>query len=167
MKKLIILLSFISFIGWTANAQNEKFKALFIYNFTKHVEWNANKKSRDFIIAVYGSPELYASLKMIADTKTVGKQNIKVIKVNSPDEIDDCHIFYVAPTKANKVEDIKSHFRSKQVLIIGDKPGLIKAGAGINLVTVDGKQKFEISKTNIEERGLDVSNALLSLGISL
>jgi len=53
----------------------------------------------------------------------------------------------------------------KPTLIITDQPGLAEKGASINYITIDGAQKFEINRMNIEKAGLKINSFLLSLGI--
>ena len=62
----------------SAKAQDEKFKALFMYNFTKYIEWPQTKQSGDFVIGVMGNSAIVSELNAIASKKTVGAQNIKV-----------------------------------------------------------------------------------------
>ena len=49
MKKVIILVLYLGVLVSFTQAQNEKFKALFMYNFTKYVEWPTSLKSGNFV----------------------------------------------------------------------------------------------------------------------
>jgi len=164
--RLFVSLFFCVFLSMSASAQNEKFKALFLYNFTKFIEWPESQKGGDFVIGVMGSSPIINELSTIAEKKTVGSQDIVVKKLNSASEANACHIVYVPENQSNKVNAIISSVSSTSVLVISDKDGLISSGSGINYVSVNGKQKFEVSKTNIESTGLKVNSQLLSLGIS-
>lgn len=145
--------------------QNEKFKALFMYNFTKYLEWPEAYRQGDFIIAVLGESALIEELKIIAERKKVGFQSIVVQKITSLDQLNKCHIIYIPESKSNQIKDIKSKLSSSSTVIIADNPGAIAKGAGINYVVNGGKQVFEISKTNLEQHNIKVGSDLLSLGI--
>ncbi|TAJ12312.1 YfiR family protein [Marinilabiliaceae bacterium JC017] len=166
-KKILLVVLLLGYFIRPGNAQNEKFKALFIFNFTKHIEWRGGNPSEDFVIAVYGNSEVIDALQTIAKTKAVGNKKIKVVKVTSPDDLPDCKILYLPPSKSNRLDDVLPHYQKGQTLIVTDKPGLSQKGASINLIEVNGKQKFEISKSNIEKQGLKVTSSLLSLGIEV
>lgn len=82
----------------TAQAQDERFKAIFIYNFTKYINWPA--KQGNFIICVLGNDDILPEIQSIASKKMVGTATIEVIKVNSTSEIQNCNIIYVPQNKS-------------------------------------------------------------------
>lgn len=166
MKKLFVLLFYLGFTALqTASAQNEKFKALFMYNFTKYIEWPSSMRTGDFVIGVLGSSTLTDELKTVAIKQKVGTQNIAVKVFNNVDEINDCHILYLPTSKSNMINSVSSKLSGKPTLIISDKEGLVPQGACINYVLDGDKLKYEVSRANIEKKGLAVSSALLALGI--
>jgi len=166
MKKVISLMLYLCLIGWSYSyAQNEKFKALFMYNFTKYIEWPATQRQGDFIIGVLGNAALTKELETIAGKQKVGTQSIVVKTFASVDDIDNCSILFVPAGKSSQMGMVVSKLGSKSILIITDKEGLAKQGACINYVMDGDKLKYEVNKSNIEKKGLTVSNALLALGI--
>jgi len=157
---------YLCLIGWSYSyAQNEKFKALFMYNFTKYIEWPATQRQGDFIIGVLGNAALTKELETIAGKQKVGTQSIVVKTFASVDDIDNCSILFVPAGKSSQMGMVVSKLGSKSILIITDKEGLAKQGACINYVMDGDKLKYEVNKSNIEKKGLTVSNALLALGI--
>ena len=164
MKKLCLFLV-LSLLCIEMFGQDEMFKSLFIYNFTKNIEWPDEYKSGDFIITVVGNSQIIAELEKIAKLKKVGSQNIVVMRVYSSSEIGKSHMVYISPSKSSELNEIISKTSSTPTVIIGDKEGLAKDGAGLNFIKVDGKQKFEINTGAIERNGLKVNNYLTTLGI--
>lgn len=168
MKKVFFLMLYLGFVGLiNTNAQNEKFKALFIYNFTKYIEWPTGQRQGDFIIGVLGNSPLTKELETIAGKQKVGLQNIVVKTFASVDEIISCHILFIPSGKSTQMTLILSKLSDKSTLIITDKEGLALQGSGINFVSDGDKLKYEVNRTNIEKKGLTVSNALLALGIAV
>ena len=165
MKKFVFafFVLFYMFNQGDLKAQEDMFKALFMYNFTKDIEWP--DKSGDFVITVLGNSSIVTELEKIAAKKKVGNQAMRVLKVNSPDQIGHSHIVYIVPSKSSQLDDVISAIGSKPVLLISDKPGLAKRGSGINYVKIDGKQKFEINPSKIKSSGLKLNSFLTSLGI--
>lgn len=168
MKKLYLTLFILIFgISLVTYGQDEKFKALFMYNFTKYLEWPATQKTGDFIIAVFGNSPIVQELEIIAQKRSVGNQSIVVRKYNSPQEISRCHILFIPESKSSRASEIAVKCADKGTLIITDQPGLGKSVAGINYIKINGKQNFEINRQNIESKGLKVNSALLSLGVEV
>jgi hypothetical protein len=50
--------------------------------------------------------------------------------------------------------------------VITEKDGVLKQGAIINFVSVEGKLKFETNKTEIEKREIRIAADLLKLSIN-
>jgi len=163
--KLLLLAFLLVFFNQNLFAQNEKFKALFMYNFTKYLEWPESERQGDFVIAILGESALMGELKIIAEKKKVGFQSIVVQKFSSPDQLPKCHIVYIPESKTNQINAVKIKLASSSTVIIADNPGAISKGAGINYVINSGKQVFEISKANLEKQNIKVGADLLSLGI--
>lgn len=148
-----------------ANSQDEKFKALFMYNFTKYLEWPASKQTGNFIIGVYGTSAIIPELNIIAEKRKVGNQQIVVKKISDPSQLKDCHIVFVPENRSGKIDEVISACKGKGIVIITDKPGLAKDYSCINYVKINGKQNFEISKKHLNSEGIQINSALLSLGI--
>lgn len=167
MKKAFVLISFLLLTVSTFKclAQDNRFKSLYIYNFTKYIEWPNELRTGDFIITIVGASPLYKDLILLGTHKTVGTQKIKVSKVATLDEVKDCHLLYLTTSNSNMLDAALAKFSSKPILIVTDKPGLIDKGASINYVEIGGKLKFEISKKNIEAHNLKVSSVLIGYGI--
>ena len=166
-RNIYLLLAVIFFTALRANGQDEKFKALFMYNFTKYLEWPPDKKSGDFVIGVYGNSPIITELNIIAQKRKVGAQSIVVKKVATVTEFSGCNILYIPEYKSGKIDEIATQCKGGGTALITDKPGLAKTVAGINYVKVDGKQNFEINRKNLEAQGVKVNSALLNLGINV
>lgn len=150
-----------------ASAQKEKFKALFIYNFTKNVEWPAQVKTHQFIIGVIGSSEMAAELQTIAQTQKVGAMPIKVVSCSSPSDLEYCHLVYLPSNKASQLPDLLAKLSGKETLVISDGKNLATKGSCISFIQDGEKLKFEICRRNIEKQGLKSSSALANLGIAI
>jgi hypothetical protein len=158
------LLLFLIFVS-TANrikAQEEKFKAIFIYNFTRYINWPI--KSGDFVVTVLGNDPITGEMESIATKKMVGNSKIRIVTINSPSELGNCQIVYVVKSNSDVMAQVVKKAKESNILIITDKQNACLLGAGINFIENGGKLTFEISKQNIESCSLQVNSALLSLG---
>lgn len=165
IKKPYMLIYGLLMLSTTVFSQEGKFKALFMYNFTKYLEWPAEKQEGDFVIGVFGKSDITKELEIIAAKKKVGSQSIVVKEINPASNLSGCHILYVPTNQSSKINDIVAKCSKKGTVLITDKPGMAKTIAGINYIKVDGKQSFEINKSNLEKQGIKINSSLLSLGI--
>ena len=151
-----------------AAAQDVDYKAytLFVYNFMKYVEWPEAQSKGDFVVAVLGDSPISKELMALAATKKLKGRNIVIKKCNTPEETTGCHLLYISPSKSSVVKTLKDQTKDKPVLIVGEREGLAKKGAGLSFVTLDEDElKFDINKKEIETHQLKISSSLITLGI--
>ena len=173
LARLVKYLSLIVLItcsfGFTQNFDtNAKIKAVFLYNFTRYFEWPAAKKSGNFVIQVVGKNEaLIKELTKMAETKTVGSQKMEVVNTPAYDGKIKPHMLFFLPDMSKDLSDATSKLKGKGSLIIAENAGAAKAGAAINFVVVDNKQKFEYSKASAVKAGLKTSEDFKALAIAV
>ncbi|HBF88501.1 MAG TPA: hypothetical protein DDX39_07660 [Bacteroidales bacterium] len=170
----IIYISFICSIFWLClsgfyekqpQTSESNVKAVFIFNFTKYLEWTNNTKSKTFDIVIFGKSDITAPLREIAGLKKAGEKKIRIIEIDNIDEIPPCNIMYVDPSQEKYLSNLLQTAKEKEILIISNKKGYGVLGVPINFVTIDGKVKFEININSIEEIGIKPSSQLLKLAI--
>ena len=166
MKRILILIFAIVSVKICV-AQDARYKALFIVNFTKEIEWPASEKNGDFIICVVNQNEVLNQLKTYTASRTVGAQPITTVGVKSIDEVSKCHILYLsfADSKADKLESVIAKLGTTPSLIVSDRPGSLKNGACINFLIVDDKIRFELNKQAVTDRKLQISSNLEKLAL--
>jgi len=162
---LLLLCCFtqVSVWGQTAN-QEASLKAVFIYNFTKYIEWDNLNAEDNFIIGIMGSSALDATIEAIAKKNFVKNKRIILRHFNSPEEISTCHILFIPRDYPGPVRSVTER-AGKKVLVIADKVNAARQGAAINFVLVNDKLKFEINAETLYTAGLKASSQLLKLAI--
>jgi hypothetical protein len=146
-------------------AQDEKFKAIFIYNFTRYVDWP--QKSGNFVITIIGNDPITAEIQNIASKKTVGSSKIEVKNAKTPADITSCHILYIPEGKSDALAQYVAKAKTMNILMVTDNKDACLKGSCINFIENSGKISFEISRSNIESNGLKVSNELMQLGTNV
>lgn len=164
MKRTLLVLIFL-FAFFGSQAQSYKLHSLFIFSFTRYVQWPDDYNSGDFEIVVLGESPIIDELKAMAQAKKVGDRMIKVTRVNSPAEIPKCHILFVAPSKSTQLQDVLSKVSNMPVLIVSEEAGLGAKGSIINFIEKDGKLAFELNQSAVARQKLKVSNELSRLAI--
>lgn len=147
---------------------NARIKTVFLYNFTRYIEWPSEARTGSFSILIYGTnTPLMTELNNMAKTKMVGNQKIEIRTANALSAIGTPNIIFITQANSAALPDIIANLKGKNTLIVTEKPGLAKQGAAINFLIVDNKQKFELNKSNAEKYNLKVSTTLLQLAIPI
>lgn len=139
---------------------------MYIYNFTRYVDWPENYKANDFVIGVLGDCEIYNELITFTDKKKVGNQSISIVCFNNIEDIKKCHILYIPYSKNIDFKSILKKVNGYNNLIVGDYQGLTEAGAAINFVYVEDKLRFELNSDNAMKYGLKVNSILCKMALS-
>ncbi len=138
-------------------------QTLYIYNFSKLIEWPTNCRTGSFVIGVLGTSEVAEALETYTKGKKVGAQNISIIRYKSPEEIKACHILFVPFTRTREMAEILSALSGKSTLIITEKNGALDEGAAINFIVVQNRMKFELKPENAGKLGIKFSSKLQEL----
>jgi hypothetical protein len=169
MKKTLVFFALFFTATLASHAQADyRFHSIFIYNFTKYIQWPAAQQSGDFVIGVLGnSTSVIDELTKVTANKTVGTQKIVVKKFKSAAEAGDCHILFIPSSGSHNFDDVQSKLKGKPTLVITEKTGLAQKGSGINFIMQDNKWKFELNEAATQSAGLKVSRELSQLAISV
>jgi hypothetical protein len=168
MRKIFLVALVASFWAisqaWSQDG-NYRVHAVFLYNFTKYVQWPAEAQSGDFVIGVVGNSDIYDELVRITAGKTAGSQKIVVTKFKSADAVTNCHMVFVPATE--NFEKVQAKVAGKPVLLISEKPGLAQKGSNINFVIKDNKWRFELNENATRNAGLKIATELSKLAIAV
>jgi hypothetical protein len=166
--KLFLLLLFVRCSSFTVKAQDVDYKAytLFVYNFMKYVEWPEAQSKGDFVVGVYGDSPIQKELQALAAGKKLKGRNIVIKTITKPEDAIGCQLLYISSSKSAVIKQLKEQMKDKPVLLVGEREGLAKKGAGLSFVTLeDDELKFDINKKEIEVHQLKIASSLLALGI--
>ncbi|MGQ0829575.1 MAG: YfiR family protein [Bacteroidota bacterium] len=171
--RFIICISAIWIINYTnqchAQEVNYKSYSIYVYNFIKYIEWpQSTKTGGNFSIGIIGDSPVYKELLQLAATKKANGQTIVVKKFATIEEADYCEILYISSSKSSSLKKALEKTSKVPTLVVAEREGLAKKGAGINFVTLeDDVLKFEVNKKVIEDHSLKIPKILLTLGLSV
>jgi len=137
-------------------------KAMFVYNFTKHVEWPSSANTGVFRIGIVGKSEISDELRKIALQRKVDGKPIEIAAV-MPDDNQVYQLIFVSHNQSQKLEELSKKYAGKGVLIISEEAKRSERAASINLIMLDHKVRFEINQTSVRLAGLKISMALSNL----
>jgi len=162
MKRLVINIIFVFLTINVCLAQTSipKAQSLFIYNFTRLIEWPEPYKRGDFVVGILGSGPISNELNTALIGKKVAQQDIQIENYNSVDEIIRCHVLVIPFEQSDNMANVIAKLGNQGTLIITEKPGMIDKGAIINFVIEGNALKFELNKPGATKRGLKLSMTL-------
>lgn len=161
MKKLLsIWIAVMLTAAGFAQTSIPKAQSLFIYNFSRLIEWPANYRTGNFVIGILGNAEVAGELETYTKGKKVGAQNIQVIRYKTPEEIQQCHILFIPFVRTKQLPQIVSAVNNKSTLIITEKSGALNEGSAINFVILNDRMKFELKPENANKYGIKFSAKL-------
>ncbi|MBL7858272.1 MAG: YfiR family protein [Cyclobacteriaceae bacterium] len=149
-------------------AQTQKYQSVFIFSFTRYVQWPDAYNQGDFEILVLGDSPIINDLKDMAQSKKVGEgRAIKVTKINGIGDIRKANILFVSANKSSQLADVLDKVNTQSILVITEEPGLGAKGSNINFIVKDGKLAFELNQTSMSRQNLKASTDLSRLAISI
>jgi hypothetical protein len=142
-------------------------KAVFLYHFTRYLQWPEDIKPEVFTIVVLGESEIIAPLQEIAKKKTVGAIPIEVRQCFELEEIGRPRILFISKSVVPKLSQVLEKTRGTDILTVGEAEGLGLRGVAVNFVLREGTIKFEMNEKAIKEARIQISSQLLKLAILL
>ena len=141
-------------------AQDAKMQGVYIFSFTRYVQWPEEYNQGDFIISIIGDSPMVQELQNLADKKKVDGRIIKLVKINSVAEIKKCNILFLPDNQSHLLSSVLVHTNDWSTLIVTQQEGLGKKGSCINFITKDGKPTFELNMTAVTKHQLKVFTEL-------
>lgn len=145
-----------------AEAQSNIYKlhSLFMYNFTKHIQWT--EVGDKFTIGVYGSSNATQEVKANFNGKKFLGKEIRVINVVGIGDANASQLVYIPRSNKGKILNLFEEVEKSNTLFVSEDD-LIAYGIPISFILKGSKLGFKVSRKNIAACGLKVSSSLLSL----
>ena len=138
-------------------------KALFLYNFSKYVTWPGFENDPEFHIGVLGDSPIESPLKVIAGERKVMDKPIVVKTWSTVEEMEACHILFLAKDKKRELEPVLTALEGKPILTVGEMKGYAEAGVVLNFFMKENRVKFQLNRNALERSGLSASSQLMKL----
>lgn len=141
-------------------------KTVFLFNFTKFVEWPPSAfpaPTSPIVIGVLGADPFGAVLDRTVAGETVNGRPVEIKRFKTLDELAPCHILFIAASHEGRVPEILRRLKRSETLTVADADGFASRGGAIQFRTEEGRLRFEISQEAAERAGLRVSSRLLGL----
>ena len=165
MRNKILFISFLMLCAtWQTVAQTTNHQAfsVFVYGLSKYTSWPATGNT-EFTIAVIGKSKTYDEMTKAYAGKNIAGLPIKVVQVEDPKTVPTAQIIYLPDNKSSMIDEVKKLTDGKPVLIIAEREGLHKRGAGMSFIAIDSKLRLDINSKELQSRQIKIANQLQSL----
>ncbi len=139
-------------------------KAVFLFNFALFVEWPSTafpESKTPLVIGLLGDDPFGDYLDSLVKGEKVRDHALVVRRFHRVEEVDTCHVLFIAASEAPKVESILAAMRSRSILTVGDMPDFSAHGGMIRFLTENAKIRLRINPDLAKAAGLSLSSKLL------
>lgn len=161
MKKFILSIlvasSCLFYNNAVAQATQSKYQALFMYNFTKYMEWPEKQK---ITIGVMGNSPVLLELQKIAKRANT---NFAIVKVAAAADVEKCDMIFLPEAQTRNFQLIQESIGMKDIILIAEDSNLARKGAEVGFYLESSKLKFVLNTSEIQKTQVKVSQGLFSI----
>lgn len=139
-------------------------KAVFVYNFSRFVEWppqTFTAPNEPFVIGILGSDPFGARLDEAVRGEQIDQHPLVVRRFRNLGEIGDCRILYIDRSESAKVQQILAALDHRNTLTVTDLEGATERGVMIQFTTENNRIRLRINVESARAAGLTISSKLL------
>ncbi|MBN2662079.1 MAG: DUF4154 domain-containing protein [Bacteroidales bacterium] len=162
---IFLILSFAAYSQTDPDAQNDRFRAMWVYNISNNVDWPNDDTIRTYVVGVYSNSDgVYNELVTLSKSQKIKDKPVKIVKFTRFKKITKTHILYVGYDNNSDIYRVNSILDNTPTLLITDRIDDVD-NFMVNILPFDqGAKRIEIDKTNIEAHLLGVTDQLLYHG---
>jgi hypothetical protein len=146
--------------------REDQFKAAYLFNFVKFVEWPAGAvhQADRLIVCFAGGAGVQRAFAKDLDHKRVGARQLVLRRVSSNDALTECNALYV---DATQLPLPLGSVHQLPVLTVSDAGEFTHSEGIIGLFLESNRLRFNINIDNAQRSGLRISSSLLQLAASV
>jgi hypothetical protein len=142
--------------------REDQFKAAYVFNFVKFVEW-PEPAADPLMICFVGGEGVYQALITDIEKRRAGARRLAVLQVADTPRAGACSALYIDASMASAY----SLGNEPAVLTISDAKGFVGNGGMIELFTENHRLRFLINVSSAQQAGLRISSDLLKLAVGV
>ena len=142
--------------------REDQFKAAYLFNFVKFVEWPPGAASDTLTVCFLGGEGVHEALASGIDAKRAGPRKLIARQLERPATVEDCEVLYADAASVDPSLGV-----GLPVLTVSDAPQFATNGGMIELFTENHRLRFVINVGNVHRAGLRISSDLLKLAASV
>ena len=143
-----------------------KFKAAYLYNFLRFVEWPHQAfadKASPIVIGVLSNDAFSTLVEQTVNNETIRGRAVVVRRLSGIEGAKSCHILFISRSEQKNLHEILDMLKGKPVLTVGEIGAFARSGGAINFYFEGNKLRFEINPEAAKSADLVLSSKLLRL----
>jgi hypothetical protein len=146
--------------------REHRVKAVFLFNFAQFVVWPDSAfagPGDPLVVGILGDDPFDTYLDDVVRGEKVNNRPIEVKRYRKVEEAKGCHVLFVSPSEAARMDEILAALKPTKVLTVGESDGFFRNGGMVNFATESGRIRLKINLEEVQDAGLSVSSKLLRL----
>jgi hypothetical protein len=139
-------------------------KAVFLYNFSRFVEWPESAfadSTSPFVVGVFGFDPFGADLDEAVRGESVRGHPLVVRRVRNAAEAAGCQILFIHHSERDRLQEVLAAVDKRSILTVSDMESAAKVGVMIRFVTQSGRIRMRINPEAARAAQLIISSNLL------
>lgn len=142
-----------------------QFKAAYLFNFVKFVDWPSN--ATDVLTVCFvGGNGVFDALSEGIEAKRIGNRQLAVRRLDANATADGCNAIYLDELASTEISTVIAA-KEAPILTISDAKAFIAKGGMIELFTDSNRLRFNINVDAAHKAGLRISSSLLQLAATV
>ncbi|MET0986309.1 MAG: YfiR family protein [Steroidobacteraceae bacterium] len=148
--------------GGETISREDQFKAAYLFNFLKFVDWPPSVANDVLTVCVIGADGVHDTLASGIESKRAGARRLTVRQLDTHASLDGCNVLYAEARDAPSDQRLASASQLS-ILTVSDASSFLLHGGMIELFTDSNRLRFNINVDNTQRAGLRISSNLLQL----
>jgi hypothetical protein len=158
-------------VAFESSAQTEiakeyQVKAVFLFNFAQFVAWPTSvfpEAQTPLTIGVLGDDPFDSFLDETVSGEKVNGHPLVIQRYRNLEDVKNCQILFISRSEGDRMEQILTDLKGRNILTVGDMEGFAKYGGVIRFVTEENKIHLRINLEAAKNANLTISSKLLRL----
>jgi hypothetical protein len=149
--------------SWAAPSEYQV-KAVFLYNFSRFVEWPTSAfagPDAPFVVGIFGHDPFGADLDEVVRGETAGGRPLIVRRVRTAAEAAACQILFIHESEDKRLPEVIDALDHRSTLTVSDADAAVQRGVMIRLVTEKGRIRMRVNVESARAAQLTISSNLL------
>jgi hypothetical protein len=145
-------------------ADEYQVKAVFLFNFSRFVEWPASafaSADAPFVVGIFGHDPFGRDLDEVVKGERVNGHPLVVKRLQSAAEAAACQIVFIHQSEGDRLGEVLATLGRSSTLTVSDLPGAAQRGVMIRLVTEKGRVRMRVNVDSARAADLTISSNLL------
>ena len=162
----LVLLSCASNAEEPGTKRADQFKAAYLFNFVKFVDWPAGMPQDRLLVCFLGGHGVFEALRDDIHRKKTGVRQLAAREIDTSSPLEECGALYIDAAMAPGAAALPT-LRERPILTVSDAPDFAVRDGIIGLFLEGNRLRFNINIDNAQKAGLRLRSDLLQLAASV